>query len=60
MRNDPERPRAPDYTIAALTMLGVNLTWIFIVLWAYAGFLPVLILAFFLNRAITLLEARLA
>jgi hypothetical protein len=60
MRNDQERPRAPDYTTAALIMLGVNLMWIFLVIWAYAGFLPVLILAVFLNRAITRLEARLA
>ena len=26
--------RAPDYTVAALVMLGVNLAWIFLALWA--------------------------
>lgn len=43
---------APDYTSAALTMLAVNLTWIFFVLWILAGFVPVLLLAAFLNHLV--------
>ncbi|MFC3616244.1 histidinol phosphate aminotransferase [Lutimaribacter marinistellae] len=49
---------APDYTRAALTMLGVNLMWIFFVLWVIFGFLPVLLLAAFINQVINRLEAR--
>ena len=50
--------RAPDYTVAALTMLGVNLLWIFFTVWALWGFLATLVLAFVLNHGITLLARR--
>ena len=36
---------APDYTNAAITMLGVNLMWIFFAIWVLYGFVPVLVLA---------------
>ena len=49
---------APNYTNAALTMLGVNLMWMFLALWALFGLIPVLLIAFAINRLITLLEAR--
>ena len=49
---------APDYTSAALTMLAVNLTWIFFVLWILAGFVPVLLLAAFLNHLVNRLAMR--
>jgi uncharacterized membrane protein len=48
---------APDYTNAALTMLGVNLMWIFALLWALWGFLPTLLLGAVLNHAISRYEA---
>lgn len=47
---------APNYTTAALIMLGVNLTWVFFALWAVYGLVPVLLLGATLNHAITLLE----
>lgn len=50
--------RAPDYTVAALTMLGVNLMWIFVMIWAIWGFLAALALALALNHGITLLSRR--
>ncbi len=55
---DQQRQAAPDYTHAALTMLGVNLLWIFFAIWVIFGFLPVLLLAAFLNQIINRLEAR--
>lgn len=47
---------APDYTTAALCMLGVNVTWIFFALWAVYGIVPVLLLSLILNHVITLFE----
>lgn len=49
---------APDYTNAALTMMGVNLMWIFFVLWAVFGMIPVLLLAMLLNHGISRLGGR--
>jgi hypothetical protein len=49
---------APDYTNAALTMLGVNLMWIFFVIWVVFGLIPVLLLALGLNHGITRLAGR--
>ena len=57
MPNIHERPRAPDYTRAAITMLGVNLLWVFFVIWVIFGFVPVLLLAVLINHAITRFEA---
>lgn len=47
---------APDYTTAALIMMGVNLTWIFFAIWAAWGLVPVLLLGLVLNHAITRFE----
>ncbi|MBE1284948.1 MAG: histidinol phosphate aminotransferase [Rhodobacteraceae bacterium] len=58
MRDDHERPAAPDYTAAAITMLGVNLMWIFFVLWVLIGFIPVLLLAACINHGISRFELR--
>lgn len=49
---------APDYTNAALTMMGVNLMWIFVVIWAVFGMIPVLVLAALLNHGIGRLADR--
>lgn len=49
---------APNYTNAALTMMGVNLLWIFMAVWAVFGLIPVLVLGAVLNHMITLLAAR--
>jgi hypothetical protein len=44
--------RAPDYTNAALIMIGVNLFCAFVTLWAFWGLVPVVLLGAGLNRAI--------
>lgn len=49
---------APDYTNAALIMLGVNLTWVFVTIWAIFGLLPVLVLAAAINHLINRKAAR--
>ncbi|MFA3917522.1 hypothetical protein [Ruegeria hyattellae] len=54
--DDHRIPRAPDYTLAALIMGGINLTWIFIVIWALYGLVSVLVLAALLNHAISRLR----
>jgi len=59
MRKSRERTAAPNYTDAAITMLGVNLLWIFFVLWVLFGFVPVVILAILINHGIDrLIEIR--
>lgn len=47
---------APDYTNPALIMMGVNLIWLFFVIWAVWGLLPVLLIGLMLNHVITRLE----
>ncbi len=54
----PKISAAPDYTNAALIMMGVNLTWVFIAIWAIWGLAPVLLLAVALNHGITMIERR--
>lgn len=49
---------APNYTTPALVMMGVNLAWILIALWAAFGLLAALLLALVVNHAITLLAHR--
>ncbi|WP_238364977.1 hypothetical protein [Mesobacterium pallidum] len=50
--------RAPNYTIPALVMGGVNLFWIFLVIWAVFGFWAVALLSWGLERAIHALGRR--
>lgn len=54
--SEREIKSAPDYTTAALCMLGVNLIWIYFALWAVYGIIPVLLLSLVLNHVITLFE----
>lgn len=49
---------APDYTNAALTMIGVNLIWMLTLIWALWGFLVALSLTALINHAITRLARR--
>ncbi len=51
MNNSPTGS-APDYTNAALIMLGVNMVWIFTLLWALYGFVLVLVLALAINHLV--------
>ena len=47
---DERRPGpAPDYTNAAINMLGINLLWIFFVVWMLWGFVPVILIALLIN-----------
>jgi hypothetical protein len=43
---------APNYTNAALVMAGVNLLWMFMVIWAAFGFAAVLVTGYALDRLI--------
>ncbi|WP_158971061.1 hypothetical protein [Chachezhania sediminis] len=42
--HDSDRPSAPDYTVPALIMLGVNLFLVLAVLWVAYGFAVPLLL----------------
>ena len=55
---DREIREAPDYSNAALTMLGVNLLWCFGLVWALFGFWTTILLALILNHGITRLSTR--
>lgn len=57
MSDHPIR-EAPDYTNAALVMLGVNALCLFVAVWALAGYAYVLLIAFVLNHGITLIAQR--
>ncbi|AHD00243.1 hypothetical protein [Leisingera methylohalidivorans] len=57
---DPELPASvPDFFIAAITFAGINLVWIFFVVWVMYGMVPVLVLAVLINHLITRLDIRL-
>ena len=56
--NNQKIGSAPDFTNAALIMLGVNMMWVFVAIWALYGFVPVLILAALLHHLITRFAAR--
>ena len=58
MRNSNDRPSAPNYTQACIVMFGVNLTWVFLLLWAVWGLIAVAALGWSLNRWMIWLEAR--
>jgi hypothetical protein len=55
--NDPTG-RAPDFKNACVVMFGVNIAWIFFVLWAIWGLIAVAGLGWCINRAITVWGAR--
>lgn len=50
------RKRVEDYTVPTLVLLGVNLLWIFLVIWACLGFAAVLLTGWLLNHLITRLD----
>lgn len=55
---DQQRPSAPNYTNAALTMAWVNLMWILLLIWGIWGLLPALLVSAGLNRGISWLALR--
>lgn len=52
MRDSNDRPAAPNYTQACVVMFGVNLMWIFMVIWAIWGLLAVALTGWAINRVI--------
>ncbi|KIC12337.1 histidinol phosphate aminotransferase [Leisingera sp. ANG-M1] len=57
---EPELPGGmPDFFTAAITFAGINLMWIFFVIWVMYGLVPVLVLAVLINHFITRLDIRL-
>ncbi|UWQ38394.1 histidinol phosphate aminotransferase [Leisingera aquaemixtae] len=57
---DPELPDGmPDFFTAAITFTGINLMWIFFVIWVMYGLVPVLVVAVLINHFITRLDIRL-
>ena len=57
MNNHPTQS-APNFTNACIVMFGVNLSWVFLLLWALWGLLAVAALGWSLNRWMTWLKAR--
>ena len=55
---DKTRPKAPNYTNACIVMFGVNITWIFMLIWAIWGLIFVILMGAVLNRLMTWLEDR--
>ena len=49
---------APNYTVPALVMAGVNLMWVFLAVWAVWGFVPVLLLSVLLTHFLDRMAAR--
>lgn len=56
---DRKLPQSPDLASAATAFLGVSLMWVFFVIWALFGMVPVLVLAVMINHLISRLDKRL-
>lgn len=56
MRDSHDSPAAPDFTQACIVMFGINLTWIFVVIWAIWGLLAVAITGWLVNRLIARID----
>lgn len=57
MQNGNTRPSAPDYTAACIVMLGVNLVWMLLAVWALWGLAAVALLGWLVNRGISHIAA---
>ncbi|MEM8729503.1 MAG: hypothetical protein AAGF79_06245 [Pseudomonadota bacterium] len=57
MQSD-HRPAAPDYTNAALVMLGLNLFLVLFAIWSLFGYVTALLVAFALNHGLDRWAAR--
>lgn len=60
MRNDHHRTPAPDFTTACIVMFGINVAWIFMVLWAVWGLAAVALSGWAINFMIARMQARRA
>jgi len=58
MRDNDQRPSAPNYTQACIVMFGVNILWIFMVIWALWGLLAVALSGWAANAVIDRIAAR--
>lgn len=50
---DQHPSSAPDFTKACVVMFGVNITWVFMVVWAIWGLLLVMFLGVVINHLMT-------
>ena len=57
MRDPRDLPEAPNFTQACIVMFGVNLMWIFMVIWAIWGLLAVAVTGWVLNKLINRIGA---
>ena len=58
MRDIHDRKPAPNYTQACVVMFGVNIAWIFMVIWAIWGLLAVAATGWVVNKVINRIGAR--
>lgn len=49
---------APNFTTTCIVLFGVNITWVFFVIWAIWGLIAVAGAGWCINRAINYIEAR--
>jgi hypothetical protein len=49
---------APNFTAACIVMFGVNLSWVFLFVWAVWGLIAVAILGWLLNQWMLWLDVR--
>lgn len=57
MRPDHSRPAAPNFTQACVVMFGVNIAWIFMVIWAIWGLIAVAAIGWIIHLVIGRIEA---
>lgn len=55
MANHHPKP-VENYMTANLVLIFVNLLWVFVALWTFWGFFPVLLIAVVLNHLITRID----
>ncbi|MVO16105.1 histidinol phosphate aminotransferase [Parasedimentitalea huanghaiensis] len=53
---DQKLSQSADLVNGVVTFLGLNLVWIFLVIWMLYGMVPVLVLAVLVNHAISRFE----
>ncbi len=58
MRDNNDRPSAPNFTQACIVMFGVNVFWVFTVIWVVWGLMAVALLGWALNALINQIAAR--
>ncbi|WP_386175066.1 hypothetical protein [Sulfitobacter sp. R86518] len=58
MRSSDRRQPAPNYTSACVVMFGVNILWLFVVIWALWGLFAVVLSGWAVNAMIDRIAAR--